>query len=102
LTLLNPVIATPPFFPSVVKHIVIKVTDLCPLSTTGWCNATTAGPNAYVFGSSNFSLLFTLTAVKSAGASLNFDLAYPSQAIPDDFFPSDEALYGYTVSCNYV
>lgn len=33
----------------------------------------------------------------SAGAYLNFDLAYPSDAIPDDFFPSDEATYGYKV-----
>lgn len=33
----------------------------------------------------------------SAGAFLNFDLAYPSSAIPDDFFPSDVPLYGYAV-----
>lgn len=32
------------------------------------------------------------------GHQLNFDLAYPSPAIPDDFFPSDVSLYGYTVS----
>ncbi|PPQ89736.1 hypothetical protein CVT25_014137 [Psilocybe cyanescens] len=75
LTLLNPVIATPPFNPSVVKFIVVKVTDLCPLSQTGWCSGTTSKPN-------------------SAGAFLNFDLAYPSKAIPDDFFPSDEADFG--------
>ena len=30
-----------------------------------------------------------------SGQYLNFDLAYPSSAIPDDFFPSDEELYGY-------
>ncbi|KAF8904447.1 RlpA-like double-psi beta-barrel-protein domain-containing protein-containing protein [Gymnopilus junonius] len=77
LTLLNPVIATPPFFPSVVKSIVVKVTDLCPLSQTGWCSGTTSKPN-------------------SAGAYLNFDLAYPSKGVPDDFFPSDEVVYGYT------
>ncbi|KAF8160778.1 RlpA-like double-psi beta-barrel-protein domain-containing protein-containing protein [Crassisporium funariophilum] len=76
LTLVNPIIATPPFFPSVVKSIVVKITDLCPLSLTGWCSGTAAKPN-------------------SAGAYLNFDLAYPSKAIPDDFFPSDQALYGY-------
>ena len=29
------------------------------------------------------------------GQYLNFDLAYPSSAIPDNFFPSDEKLYGY-------
>ena len=33
----------------------------------------------------------------SAGAFLNFDLAYPSEAIPDNFFPPDVALYGYSV-----
>ncbi|KDR75181.1 hypothetical protein GALMADRAFT_249136 [Galerina marginata CBS 339.88] len=76
LTLLNPVIATPPFFPSVVKYIVVKITDLCPLSQTGWCSGTTSKPN-------------------SAGAYLNFDLAYPSKAVPDDFFPSNAAVYGY-------
>ncbi|KAF9010547.1 RlpA-like double-psi beta-barrel-protein domain-containing protein-containing protein [Cyathus striatus] len=76
ITLINPVIATPPFHPSVVKSITVKVTDLCPLSQSGRCNATDNGPTA-------------------AGTYLNFDLAYPSDAIPDDFFPSDEALYGY-------
>lgn len=39
-----------------------------------------------------------LNFTKSAGAYLNFDLAFPSAAIPADFFPSDEAVYGYTVS----
>jgi hypothetical protein len=29
-----------------------------------------------------------------AGHYLNFDLAFPSQAIPSDFFPSDEKTYG--------
>ena len=33
----------------------------------------------------------------SAGDYLNFDLAYPSEAIPTDFFPSDVAVYGYSV-----
>lgn len=46
LTLLNTFLSDPPFFPDVVKSVVVKVTDLCPLSTTGWCNATTSGPNA--------------------------------------------------------
>ncbi|KAF7376286.1 Expansin-like EG45 domain-containing protein [Mycena sanguinolenta] len=30
------------------------------------------------------------------GQYINFDLAYPSSAIPDDFFPSNETEYGYT------
>ncbi|KAA1474032.1 hypothetical protein DENSPDRAFT_780689 [Dentipellis sp. KUC8613] len=77
LTLLNTFLSDPPFFPPQQKSLVVKVTDLCPLSTTGWCNATTSGPNA-------------------AGNYLNFDLAFPSSSIPDDFFPSDQALYGYT------
>ncbi|KAJ3989906.1 RlpA-like double-psi beta-barrel-protein domain-containing protein-containing protein [Lentinula detonsa] len=92
LTLLNTFLSVPPFYPPVQKSIVVKVTDLCPLSTTGWCNATTNGPNA-------------------AGNYLNFDLAYPSTSIPSNFFPSNASYYGYTdfgvwkisyesVSCN--
>ncbi|KAI0268753.1 RlpA-like double-psi beta-barrel-protein domain-containing protein-containing protein [Gloeopeniophorella convolvens] len=77
LTLLNTFLSDPPFFPPATKSLVVKVTDLCPLSTTGWCNATASGPN-------------------SAGAFLNFDLAFPSSSIPDDFFPSNQSLYGYT------
>ncbi|KAF5370619.1 hypothetical protein D9758_001939 [Tetrapyrgos nigripes] len=77
LTLLNTFLSDPPFYPPTSKSIVVKVTDLCPLSTTGWCNATQEGPN-------------------QAGNYLNFDLAYPSSAIPDDFFPSNASLYGYT------
>lgn len=38
------------------------------------------------------------TFLLSAGYNLNFDLAYPSEAIPNNFFPSDVATYGYTVS----
>lgn len=48
LTLLQPVYATPPFIPSVVKSIVVKVTDLCPLSRTGLCSGTTTKPNSSV------------------------------------------------------
>jgi len=46
------------------------------LSEDGWCSGREDKPNL-------------------AGAYLNFDLAYPSDAIPNDFFPSDEATYGY-------
>jgi hypothetical protein len=53
LSLLNTFLSDPPFFPPTPKSIVVKVTDLCPLSTTGWCNATTSGPNAYVLFSSS-------------------------------------------------
>ncbi|KAJ2917786.1 hypothetical protein MD484_g2629, partial [Candolleomyces efflorescens] len=76
LTLVNPVVSTPPFQPKETKHIVVKITDLCPLSQTGWCSGTPDRTN-------------------QAGAQLNFDLAYPSDAIPSDFFPHDEKLYGY-------
>ncbi|KAF8210454.1 hypothetical protein K438DRAFT_1809737 [Mycena galopus ATCC 62051] len=66
-------IPDPPFFPNVVKSIVIKVTDLCPLSTDGWCDGTQTKKNP-------------------GGQYINFDLAYPSSAIPDDFFPSNESF----------
>lgn len=46
LTLLNTFLSNPPYYPTVTKSLVIKVTDLCPLSKTGWCNATVSGPNA--------------------------------------------------------
>ncbi|KAH9978926.1 RlpA-like double-psi beta-barrel-protein domain-containing protein-containing protein [Lactifluus volemus] len=64
LTLLNSFLSNPPFYPTTKKSVVIKITDLCPLSTTGWCNATTSGPNA-------------------GGSYLNFDLAFPSHQYPD-------------------
>ncbi|KAG8970336.1 hypothetical protein FRC03_009609 [Tulasnella sp. 419] len=74
LTLLNTFLSDPPFYPEDKHSIMIKVTDRCPGDTH--CGATEGHPN-------------------SAGAYLNFDLAYPSSAIPDDFFPSNVALYGY-------
>lgn len=77
LTLLNTFLSHPPFYPTVTKSVVVKLTDLCPLSTTGWCNGTASGPNA-------------------AGNYLNFDLAFPSSSIPSNFFPSNAALYGYS------
>jgi len=77
LTLLNTFLSDPPFYPTNTSSVVVKVTDLCPLSKDGWCSGTTSKPN-------------------SAGEYLNFDLAYPSVAIPDSFFPSNETLYGYT------
>lgn len=46
ITLLNSFLSNPPFYPNVTKSVVVKVTDLCPLSLSGWCNATTHGPNA--------------------------------------------------------
>jgi len=77
ITLLNTFMSDPPFYPAVKNSVVIKVTDLCPLGGNGWCSATTSKPNA-------------------GGAYINFDLAWPSSSIPDDFFPSNATLYGYT------
>jgi len=78
LTLLNTFMSNPPFYPEGKdkKSIVVKITDLCPLSEAGWCSGTEK-------------------RVNSAGHRLNFDLAYPSQAIPSNFFPSDAGKYGY-------
>lgn len=45
LTLINPVVATPPFYPDVVKSVIIKIIDLCPLSNAGWCDAMNGKPN---------------------------------------------------------
>ncbi|EJD52404.1 hypothetical protein AURDEDRAFT_158132 [Auricularia subglabra TFB-10046 SS5] len=75
LTLLNTFLSQPPFYPQKTKSIIVKVTDQCPGSST-WCTATEDKPN-------------------DAGHYLNFDLAFPSKAIPSDFFPSDVPLYGY-------
>ncbi|KAK0212821.1 RlpA-like double-psi beta-barrel-protein domain-containing protein-containing protein [Desarmillaria ectypa] len=112
LTLLNSWTSTPPFYPSVTKHIVVKVTDLCPLSGNGWCSATESKPNPSVI--SMVQAFSYVPFYPSSGKYLNFDLAYPSDAIPDDFFPSNASLYGYidfgvwnisyqTVSCeNWV
>ncbi|EJD02883.1 uncharacterized protein FOMMEDRAFT_156246 [Fomitiporia mediterranea MF3/22] len=76
LTLLNTFLSDPPFFPNVTKSVVVKITDLCPF-VSEWCTATNSKPNP-------------------AGHQLNFDLAWPSTSIPDDFFPSNASLYGYT------
>ncbi|QRW21289.1 hypothetical protein RhiXN_06278 [Rhizoctonia solani] len=75
LTLLNTFLSTPPFYPNPTKSIVVKVTDLCP-SISGWCDATESKPN-------------------DGGAWLNFDLVWPSVAIPEDWFPHNESFYGY-------
>ncbi|KAJ3527123.1 hypothetical protein NM688_g8171 [Phlebia brevispora] len=76
LTLLNTFLSDPPFFPDVTKSVVIKVTDLCPGGGAGWCSATPGHPN-------------------QGGQYINFDLAWPSTSISNDFFPSNVSLYGY-------
>ncbi|CAL1707309.1 unnamed protein product [Somion occarium] len=76
LTLLNTFTSDPPFFPDVNKSLVVKVTDLCPTGGNGWCSATSDKANL-------------------GGEFINFDLAWPSPAIPDDFFPSNVSFYGY-------
>ena len=49
LTLLNSYTGTPPFFPDTHPSVVVKVTDLCPLSENGWCSGTENKTNPYVF-----------------------------------------------------
>ena len=39
---------------------------------------------------------------RRSGKYINFDLAWPSAGIPDDFFPSDEALYGESEYPNFL
>jgi len=117
LTLLNSYTGTPPFFPDKHPSIVVKVTDLCPLSENGWCSGTENKKNLcvlvrcvvipFISPPPPFVLCtryrLRLKYVRKAdarcgyrgGQYLNFDLAYPSSAIPDDFFPSNEKLYGY-------
>ncbi|CCM01134.1 uncharacterized protein FIBRA_03182 [Fibroporia radiculosa] len=77
ITLLNTFNSDPPFYPEEHPSVVVKITDLCPSGGNGWCSATANKPNA-------------------GGAYVNFDLAWPSNSIPDDFFPSNASLYGYT------
>lgn len=95
LTLLNTFLSDPPFYPSQSKSIVIKLTDLCPLSVNGWCDATVDKTNPCA------RKTIVLTALTDrwcfflrGGHYINFDLVWPSPAIPDDFFPSNASLYG--------
>lgn len=44
LTLVNTFLSVPPFFPNETKSVVVKVTDLCPISSD-WCTATQGKPN---------------------------------------------------------
>lgn len=74
-SLLNTFLSTPPFYPNPTKSVVVKVVDRCP--GTEWCGATESKPN-------------------KGGAWLHFDLAWPSVAIPADWFPSNVSFYGYT------
>lgn len=48
LTLLNSYTSSPPFFPNAHPSVVVKVTDLCPLSQNGWCSGTENKTNPYV------------------------------------------------------
>lgn len=94
LTLLNTYTSDPPFFPDVTKSVVIKVTDLCP-GAGDWCSATPGHPNKCVPTVSNCLIIFLLTSCAPRGGQyINFDLAWPSTSIPDDFFPSNASFYG--------
>ena len=48
LTLLDAFLAHPQFYPNTTNSLVVKITDLCPYSRRGWCNATVTGANGYV------------------------------------------------------
>ena len=48
LTLLNSYTSVPPFIPSTNPSVVVKVTDLCPLSENGWCSGTEQKKNPCV------------------------------------------------------
>ena len=58
LTLLNSYTGTPPFFPDTKPSVVVKVTDLCPLSAAGWCSGTENKKNTYVSRPLCFCSLF--------------------------------------------
>ncbi|CAK5281603.1 unnamed protein product [Mycena citricolor] len=77
LTLLNTYTPDPPFFPAVSKSVIVKVTDLCPYLKDGWCGGMVDKTNP-------------------GGQYINFDLVWPSSAIPNDFFPSNVSFYGYS------
>lgn len=59
LTLLNSYTGTPPFFPDTRPSVVVKVTDLCPLSAAGWCSGTEKKKNQYVPRPLRSGLLFS-------------------------------------------
>ncbi|EIW82871.1 hypothetical protein CONPUDRAFT_51844 [Coniophora puteana RWD-64-598 SS2] len=77
LTLVDAFLVSPKYYPNVTRSVVVKITDLCPLSKAGWCDPTTSKPN-------------------DGGAYINFDLSWPSTSISSDFFPSNATEYGYT------
>ncbi|CAD6893731.1 unnamed protein product [Tilletia controversa] len=62
--------------------IVVKVIDSCPLGPPH-CNATVNGPNGL-------------------GSYVHFDLAWPSVAIPSDFFPGTHDYGVWNVSYSFV
>lgn len=91
LTLLNTIYSDPQWYPNPTKSIVVKVTDLCP--GPGLCGATEGNPNSYVF--TNISSLSTCLSKRfRVGTYLNFDLAYPSTAIHEGWYPANVSYYG--------
>jgi hypothetical protein len=45
LTLLNTFLSSPPFYSPEHRSLVVKITDLCPLSEHGWCSGTESRTN---------------------------------------------------------
>lgn len=70
LTLLNSYTASPPFFPATHPSVVVKVTDLCPLSQTGWCSATENKTNPCVL---DCYFLFSSLSWHQVGARVETD-----------------------------
>ncbi|EPQ27195.1 uncharacterized protein PFL1_05118 [Pseudozyma flocculosa PF-1] len=64
--------------------VVVKITDLCPGAGGPWCNAT-MNPDGTLAGN-------------QLGSLVHFDLAWPSVAIPNSFFPGDHDYGVWNVS----
>ena len=69
-------------------NLVVKVIDLCPGAGGPWCNATRLD-NGTVQGN-------------SLGFDVHFDLAWPSKAIPNNFFPGSHDYGAWNVSYTAV
>lgn len=65
-------------------NLVVKIVDLCPGVGGPWCNATRLD-NGTVQGN-------------SLGFDVHFDLAWPSKAIPNNFFPGTHDYGAWNVS----
>lgn len=86
LTLLHPIIATPPFTPSTTKFIVVKITDLCPLSKNGWCSGTESRTNPWASASLSTRNSHSINTQKS-WTTFEFRPCLPIPSDPQWLFP---------------